>query len=155
MSIYNPFTPTTGVPTPTLFSQFQQPLQQIEIQKVMGEESARNYPLAPNSSIILLDANNPLIWVVTTDASGYKTVNPFTITPYTPEKPLSQADINDQLEKVNARLDKLEERMHKYGQSYYGSSWKNKSGNAGNSTNVRNRQDSQGSASDDQPIIAE
>lgn len=149
-NLYNPFT------NPTLtFPQYQQPLQQTEIQKVTGEESARAYPLGPNSSIILLDSNNPLIWVVTTDASGYKTVNPFTITPYTPEKPLSQSDVNEQLEKVNARLDKLEERMRRYGQSNNGSSWKNKPGYASTNANVRNGQDSQGSQRDDTTNLAD
>ena len=132
----NPYIPQFSIPS---FLP-QAPLQQVEIQKVTGEESARAYPLAPNSSIILLDSNNPLIWVVTTDASGYKTVNPFTITPYTPEKAPSAEDINERLKVINDRLEKLEERTRRYGQSNNGSTWKGKPGNSNNFSNVRNGQ---------------
>ena len=110
----------------------------MQIQKVNGEESAKNYPMGPNSSAILLDANDPLIWVVVTDASGYKTINPFTITPYIPEQPVTTADLSDKIGSIIDRLDKIEERMSYHGQSNYGSSRENKSGNAGTQSNGRN-----------------
>lgn len=111
---------------------------QMEIQKVSGEESAKAFPIGPNSSVILLDANNPLIWVVTTDSSGYKTVNPFTITPYIPKQPVTTDDLKDQLGSIVTRLEKIEERMSSYGQSNNGSFRKDKPGNAGTQSNDRN-----------------
>ena len=97
------------------FSYF--PAPQMEIQKVSGEESARSFPMGPNSSVILLDTLNPLIWVVVTDSSGYKTVSPFTITPYIPEQPVTAADLKDQIGTIIDRLEKIEERMNANAQS--------------------------------------
>ena len=64
--------------------------------------------MAPNSSVLLLDMNDPLIWFVSTDGAGYKTCLPYTITPYQPE---TKASVEELVEKINNRLDKLEERM--------------------------------------------
>lgn len=130
----------------------QMPAPQMQIQTVSGgEESARAFQMGPNSSVILLDANNPLIWFVSTDSSGYKTVKPFTITPYEPEKPVSQDDIKDQFSVINSRLDKLEERMNANGQSNHGNAWRDKPVHANNNQNVRNVSGSQGSSGSTQP----
>lgn len=124
--------------------QLQMPSPQMQVQTVSGgEESAKAFSMGPNSSVILLDANDPLIWFVSTDASGYKTVKPFTITPYVPEEPVSPSDLKDQLSQINNRLDMLEERMNTNGKSNYGSAWKGKSVHA----IAKNVTGSQGSSS--------
>ena len=56
--------------------------QQMEIIRVNGEGGARAYQMPPNSNALLLDEANPLVWLVQTDGAGYKTVTPYTITPY-------------------------------------------------------------------------
>ena len=56
----------------------QQPRQ--EVVKVNGENGARAFPIGANSSAILLDESGKLIWLVTTDGAGYKTVMPYDIT---------------------------------------------------------------------------
>lgn len=114
------------------------PSPQMEIQKVSGEESARAFPMGPNSSVILLDTLNPIIWVVVTDSSGYKTVSPFTITPYIPEQPVTAADLKDQIGTIINRLEKIEERMNANVQSNNGTSWENESNNARTQPNVGN-----------------
>lgn len=146
---YNPYLPpySTSIPSPVMnpvIPAINAP--QMDIQKVNGEESARAFPMGPNSSVILLDTVQPLIWVVTTDASGYKSINPFTITPYVPEEPVSPADLKIQMSEISTRLDKIEERMNSYGQSNNGASWKGKSGNANAGSNIRNGQGIQGSS---------
>ena len=70
-----------------------------------GENGARAFQLAPNCSALLLDENNPLVWLVQTDGAGYKTVSPYKISPYQPAPPI---DLND----IDARLKKLEERLN-------------------------------------------
>lgn len=60
--------------------QQQQPRQ--DVVKVNGENGARAFPIGPNSSAILLDESGTLIWLVTTDGAGYKTVSPYDITPH-------------------------------------------------------------------------
>lgn len=61
-------------------SQPQQPQQ--EVVKVNGEPGARAYPMGANSSALLLDSSGRLVWLVTTDGAGYKTVAPYDITPH-------------------------------------------------------------------------
>ena len=56
--------------------------QRVGIIRVNGEGGARAYQLPPNSDALLLDESAPLVWLVQTDGAGYKTVTPYTITPY-------------------------------------------------------------------------
>lgn len=58
----------------------QQP--RMEVVKVNGEGGARAFPMGPNSSALLLDISGTLVWAVTTDGAGYKTVAPFDIAPH-------------------------------------------------------------------------
>ena len=58
----------------------QQPKQ--EVVKVNGENGARAFPIGANSSAILLDESGQLVWLVTTDGAGYKTVMPYDISPH-------------------------------------------------------------------------
>ena len=58
----------------------QQPRQ--EVVKVNGENGARAFPIGANSSAMLLDTSGTIVWLVTTDGAGYKTVAPFDIAPH-------------------------------------------------------------------------
>ena len=80
----------------------QQPRQ--EVVKVNGEGGARAFPLGANSSALLLDESGVIVWVVTTDGAGYKSVAAFDITPH---QSAPQPDFGD-LEK---RITRLEEMM--------------------------------------------
>lgn len=133
MNMYNPY---ANPYMPTAVQEYM-PAPRMEIQRVTGEESAKKYPIGPNSSVILLDTDNPLIWVVTTDASGFKTVTPFAITPYEPEKPVSTDDLRNQLSMLTDRIEKLE-GMIDGRESDNGASGKDKSGNANAKPNGRN-----------------
>lgn len=81
---------------------------QQQIVKVNGENGARAYQLMPNSSALLLDENNPIVWLVQSDGAGYKTVTPYAISPYT--SPESQS-----LDSLNDRIKRLEDVI--YGKS--------------------------------------
>lgn len=72
-----------------------------EIIKVNGENGARAFQLAPNSSALLLDESAPIVWLVQSDGAGYKTVSPYTITPYQAEPPINARDLE-------ARISRLE-----------------------------------------------
>lgn len=82
-----------------------------EIVKVNGEEGVKAYSLAPNSSDLLLDMNDPIVWVVQTDGAGYKTYQPFNITPFVPDPPVKESDMNAKLTAIDERLKMLEERI--------------------------------------------
>lgn len=126
---FNPYNYTPFNNLPYAVSQAQLPAPTMEIPKVNGEESARAFSIGPNSSVILMDNDKPLIWVVVTDASGFKTVTPFVISPYTPEQPVNAETLKGEMDSICDRLNKLEERMNGYAQSDTKSSGKVKSGN--------------------------
>ena len=75
-----------------------------EVTKVSGEPGARAYQLAPNSSALLLDETGELVWLITTDGAGYKTVTPFDIHPH---QAAAAPDFTD----LEARIQKLEEAI--------------------------------------------
>ena len=79
---YNQFAPTFMQPQAQPFQAWGQSPQRQEIIRVNGENGARAYQMAPNSSALLLDESAPLVWLVQTDGAGYKTEAPYTITPY-------------------------------------------------------------------------
>ena len=64
----------------------QQPIiptmQPSQVVKVSGENGARAFNLGANSSALLLDETGLLVWLVTTDGAGYKTVTPYDIKPH-------------------------------------------------------------------------
>ena len=55
--------------------QIQQPAAQQQVVRVNGENGARSYQIGPNSSAILLDESGLMVWLVTSDGAGYKTVS--------------------------------------------------------------------------------
>lgn len=90
-------------------------LQRMEIIRVNGENGARAYQMAPNSSVLLLDESAPLVWLAQTDGAGYKTVTPYTIAPY-------QAAPAPDLGSLEGRIKRLEDMLN---------GWKPDSANAG------------------------
>ena len=79
--------------------------QRYEIVKVNGRNGAEAYNMPPNSSILLLDETSPLIWLAQTDGAGYKTVTPYSITPY-------QAEPIPDYNTLEARIKRLEELLN-------------------------------------------
>ena len=86
--------------------------------KVSGKNGADAFQMAPNSQVLLLDENDPLIWFVQTDGAGYKTISPYAITPY---QPSPQIDLNT----IEQRLTALEEKIN--AKSYSGTNKQRKS----------------------------
>ena len=73
-----------------------------EVIRVNGRNGAEAYNMGPNSSALLLDESGTLVWLVTTDGAGYKSVAPYDITPHkAPEGP--------NFASLEARISKLEE----------------------------------------------
>lgn len=98
----NPYNPTMN---PYLAAAAQHQFQQAprqEVIKVNGENGANAVNLGPNSSLLALDMSGTIVWLITTDGAGYKTVSPFDITPH---QAAPQPDFNS----LEARISKLEE----------------------------------------------
>lgn len=97
--IYNPAL------LPYMGMQPQRTAQRQEVVKVNGENGAMALQLPPNSSAIALDMSGTMIWLITTDGAGYKSVNPFDITPHKAE-PLPD------LTSLESRISALERMMN-------------------------------------------
>ena len=60
-----------------------QPTQQVtQVVRVNGENGARAYGIGANSSALLLDESGTMVWLVTSDGAGYKSVSAYDITPH-------------------------------------------------------------------------
>lgn len=93
-------------PYQQLQMQQAQPQQtQQEVVKVNGEPGARAYPMGANSSALLLDSSGLLVWLVTTDGAGYKTVSAYDITPH------QEAPAPD-YSSLEQRISRLEGMIH-------------------------------------------
>lgn len=77
-----------------------------QIIRVSGHNGANAYNMAPGSSALLLDENDPIVWFVRSDDAGYKTVQPYKIEPYKPEDPMAR------IEERLSRLEKAYESDH-------------------------------------------
>ena len=76
-----------------------------EVIQVNGENGARAFAMAPNSSALLMDSTAPIVWLCTTDGAGYLTASPFAITPYQPEKPVDVRTLEERIERLEAKLN--------------------------------------------------
>ena len=81
------------------------PLRHYEIIKVNGEEGAKSFRMAPNSNVLLLDNNDPIVWFVQTDGAGYSVATPYDLTPH---KSIPPVDVNE----LAQRVAQLEESLN-------------------------------------------
>ena len=93
------------MPQAQSFQSWGQSLPKQEIVRVNGENGAKAYQLAPNSSALLLDESAPLVWLIQTDGAGYKTAVPYTIAPY-------QAQQAPDLHSLEERISRLEDMLN-------------------------------------------
>lgn len=86
------------------------PAQQVV--RVNGENGARAFQIGANSSALLLDESGTMVWLVTSDGAGYKTIAPYDIVPH---KEAPAPDFSD----LESRVKKLEDMMggKRYGNS--------------------------------------
>ena len=77
-------------------------LPHYETPLLNGRMDANNFPMGPNSSIILPDAHEDIVWWIRTDNNGNKNVIPWDINLHQDPKPV---DLND----IQARLANVEE----------------------------------------------
>jgi len=74
----NPYMPQSN--------QFQMPTYQqapqMQVVRVNGRGGAEAFSIGPNSSALLLDESGRIVWAVTTDGAGYKSIAPYDIQPH-------------------------------------------------------------------------
>lgn len=80
-------------------------LPKMEVIRVNGKNGVDAFQMGANSSALLLDSSAPIVWLVQTDGAGYKTSEPYKISPYQPEPAI---DLNN----LVSRVSKLEELIN-------------------------------------------
>lgn len=100
----NQFTPQF-MPQQQPFQPWGQNLPRQEIIKVNGQNGARAYQMAPNSSALLLDESAPIVWLVQTDGAGYKTEVAYSITPYQTQPEPDYNSLVDRIKRLEDILD--------------------------------------------------
>lgn len=112
MSFQNPYLNMYGMQQP-----IQPMIPQSQVVRVNGENGARAYGIGANSSALLLDESGLMVWLVTSDGAGYKTVSAYDITPH------QQAPAPDFIS-LEGRIKRLEDIIN---------------GNSADSTTIRRR----------------
>lgn len=101
---YNPYQqPNPYQQRLSMMEQAQMP--RYEIIHVNGENGARALQMAPNSNALLLDDTADLVWLAQTDGAGYKTVTPFSITPYQPAPPVNYSALEERIARLECILN--------------------------------------------------
>ena len=89
----------------------QLPPQKTEVDRVNGRNGAEMYRMAPDSSAIVLDINNPMIWFIQTDSAGYKSITAYDITLHEDAKVPDAKSIDERMNSFDERLRVIEEAL--------------------------------------------
>ena len=106
MNYQNPFINPYGFQQPYAPAAMPQSGMQ-QVVRVNGENGARAYQIGANSSALLLDESGTMVWLVTSDGAGYKTVSAYDIAPH-------QAAQAPDFGSLENRIKRLEELMDGY-----------------------------------------
>ena len=98
---YNPYQPQYNFTQPMPNQTFPS-MQQVV--KVNGRNGAEAYRMGANSSILLLDETEPIVWLKQTDGAGYPTITAYDIKLHQDLPPVD-------LRSIEERITKLEEVM--------------------------------------------
>ena len=83
----------------------QQPV--VQVVRVNGENGARSYQIGANSSALLLDESGKMVWLVTSDGAGYKTVSAYDIVPHQEEPKPDYTNLESRIQAVEKRLEEF------------------------------------------------
>lgn len=98
------------------FNQFQNySIRQESITRVTGEEGAKAYQMAPNSSAALFDGNEDIFYLKTTDGAGFPTIRKFKFEEIQ-EKAPDPAEASDYI--TREEFEQFREEMRTYGEQY-------------------------------------
>ena len=93
-----------------MMPQYQPPAAvapQSQVIRVNGENGARAYQIGANSSALLLDESGLMVWLITSDGAGYKTVSAYDIKPH-------KAETAPDFGTLEGRIKRLEDIVNGY-----------------------------------------
>lgn len=105
----NQFFPQYSQPSYIQQMQQQQAAQAAQLIRVNGIESAKTYPTLPNSTIVLFDGNEDIFYVISTDASNFRTTRKFSFSETLDDKPMPAIENFVTVAEFNSLKQQVEE----------------------------------------------
>lgn len=78
-----------------------------QVVRVNGENGAKAYTLGANSSALLLDESGSMVWLVTSDGAGYKSVSAYDILPHQEAPKPDFGTLENRIQNVEKRLEEI------------------------------------------------
>ena len=72
-----------------------------------GENGAKAYSIGANSSALLLDESGLMVWLITTDGAGYKSVSAYDISPHQEAPKPDYGSLENRINTVEKRLEEI------------------------------------------------
>ena len=88
-------------------NQMTQAVQPVQVTRVNGENGAKAYSIGANSSALLLDESGTVVWLVTSDGAGYKTVSAYDITPHQATPAPDYGSLENRIQTVEKKLEEM------------------------------------------------
>ena len=76
-----------------------------QVVKVHGRNGAEMYHMLPNSSVLLLDELEPIIYLAQTDGAGYKTITAYDIQLHQELPPVDTRSLEQRISKIEEMLN--------------------------------------------------
>ena len=103
MNYQNPFINPDGM-APQYTPQVM-PAAPQQVVRVNGENGARAFQIGANSSALLLDESGLMVWLITSDGAGYKTVQAYDIAPHKAEQAPDFGGLEDRIRRLEEKVN--------------------------------------------------
>lgn len=85
-----------------------------QILQANGKASIDSIRMSPNSSALIADTTQPIVWKCISDGLGNVKAEAFDITPHKTEEQVEKENLNSTLNEINDRLKKLEKNYESF-----------------------------------------
>lgn len=107
MGYQSPFFNPYGFMQQGQMPQAQPQIPQTQVVRVNGENGAKAFSIGANSSALLLDESGTMVWLVTSDGAGYKTVSAYDIVPHQNAPAPDYGNIENRLQTVEKKIEEM------------------------------------------------
>lgn len=105
-----------------------------QILQANGKASIDSIRMSPNSSALIADTTQPIVWKCISDGLGNVKAEAYDITPHKTEEQVEKENLNSTLNEINERLKKLERNYESFTNRNYESATKTTYANSSNVT---------------------
>lgn len=90
-----------------------------QILQANGESSIKAIRMSPNSSVLIADTTQPIVWKCVSDGLGNVTAEAFDITHHKTEEEVEKENTNNLLTDISKRLERLESKYESFIDRHY------------------------------------